>query len=57
MNTHVPGFQSLFFLDILHHFIFVKLDTSSVGIKGLKGVSGPCVEGIVPLHGVVTHLI
>ena len=32
MSTYMPGFQS-FFLGCLHHFVFDKLATNSLGVK------------------------
>ena len=34
MSTHMKGFQSLFFLGILIHFVLAKLATSSIRVKG-----------------------
>ena len=36
MSTHMPGFQYLFLLGFLHHFVLATLLTSSVRVK-LKG--------------------
>ena len=37
MSTHVPGFQD-FFQDFLHHFVLVKLATSSIRVNLVLGI-------------------